>query len=248
MKNIKVNLFTWILILIFFMCGFINNAFIIIFILLFHDFGHIIVIKLFKLKITSLEFYPFGGVIKLDKDLNTPFYIEFLIAIAGVVMQLFLFFFSKIFFNYLDYCLFIKYNIAIILFNLLPIVPLDGYCLFNAILNYFFSFKTSLSITFYISLVGILFVIILNLYLHINNFFIVFLLLYRTLEFYKNKNFVFNKFLLERYLNNYKFKYLSTKTGDLSILKINTFQYFKDGSRVVSETKKLKEYFNNNIY
>ena len=56
-------------------------------------------------------------------------------------------------------------------------------------------------------------------------------------------NYIFNKFLLERYLNKYEFKYLSTREGDLDILKLDTYQYFKEKEKVVGEAKKLQERF-----
>ena len=49
--------------------------------------------------------------------------------------------------------------------------------------------------------------------------------------------------LFERYLKKYKFKYISTKKGNLDILKIDTYQYFKESGKMVSEAKKLQERF-----
>ena len=59
----------------------------------------------------------------------------------------------------------------------------------------------------------------------------------------KDYKYIYNKFLLERYLKKYKFKYISTKKGNLDILKIDTYQYFKENEKIVSEAKKLQERF-----
>ena len=44
-------------------------------------------------------------------------------------------------------------------------------------------------------------------------------------------------------VKKYKFKYISTKKGNLDILKIDTYQYFKESGKIVSEAKKLQERF-----
>ena len=64
--------------------------------------------------------------------------------------------------------------------------------------------------------------------------------MYKQVKEYK---YIYNKFLLERYLKKYKFKYISTKKGNLDILKIDTYQYFKEKGKIVSEAKKLQERF-----
>lgn len=64
--------------------------------------------------------------------------------------------------------------------------------------------------------------------------------MYKQVKEYK---YIYNKFLLERYLKKYKFKYISTKKGNLDILKIDTYQYFKESGKIVSEAKKLQERF-----
>ena len=82
-----------------------------------------------------------------------------------------------------------------------------------------------------------------NYWFSLNNYLIVSLFVVKTYYTYKNYNYIFNKFLLERYLNKYVFKYLSTREGDLDILKLDTYQYFKEKEKVVGEAKKLQERF-----
>ena len=60
--------------------------------------------------------------------------------------------------------------------------------------------------------------------------------------------YIYNRFLLERYLKKYKFKYLNTKVGTLDILKLDTYQYFKEDKKIVSEEKKLAERFDKSRY
>ncbi|MBR5370425.1 MAG: hypothetical protein IK137_03895 [Bacilli bacterium] len=97
------------------------------------------------------------------------------------------------------------YHYSILMFNLLPIYPLDGGKLVKLFLNKIISYKSSLKLIIYLSyLVTILLLLIskksINTYIMIS-----FLLILITKE--KNKiDYIYNKYLLERYLNNYSFK------------------------------------------
>ena len=244
MKIIKVNALTLYFLLLLFLCGFIKIGLIIFFIVIFHELGHVFFIKLFKYKIIDITIYPFGGIIKTDKDINTPPNKELLISSGGIIAQIILFiiiYFLPI--SILTKEILYKYNLSIMIFNVLPIIPLDGSIILNAILNKFFSFKVSYHLYFFISCLGIVLYLLSNYWFSLNNYLIVSLFVVKTYYAYKNYNYIFNKFLLERYLNKYVFKYLSTREGDLDILKLDTYQYFKEKEKVVGEAKKLQERF-----
>ena len=69
------------------------------------------------------------------------------------------------------------------------------------------------------------------------------LFIIKTYYAIKNYKYLKTRFLLERYLNKYDFKHISTKSGNLDILKLDTYQYFREQDRIVSEYKKLQEKF-----
>ena len=91
MKTIKINFLTIYFLLLLFLCGYLKVGLIIFFIVIFHELGHILFIKLFNYKIVSINIYPFGGITKINKDINTPVNKELIIAAAGVIFQLLLF-------------------------------------------------------------------------------------------------------------------------------------------------------------
>ena len=69
-----------------------------------------------------------GALIKFDSNLNKPLKEEFIVAIMGVIFQtIFIYFFNN------EY-LVISYKI-ILIFNLIPIYPLDGAKIVNLLLN-----------------------------------------------------------------------------------------------------------------
>ncbi len=244
MKIIKVNFLTIYFLFILFLCGYLKIGLCIFLIILIHELGHVFFIKILKYKVKKIEIFPFGGITKIEKDINTSTNKEILIASGGIIFQLILLIVIK----YLPISAYtenilLKYNMSIIFFNILPIIPLDGSVILNSILNKLFSYKKSYYIYLTISIVGIILYIFSNYYYSLNNYLIVGLLIVKTYYAYKNYHYLFNRFLLERYLNKYEFKYLNTKEGNLDILKIDTYQYFKENNKVVSEKQKLGKLF-----
>ena len=106
------------------------------------------------------------------------------------------------------------YNYSILIFNLLPIYPLDGGKLINILLSYIFSYKNSYIITMIISFIIsilILFISITNTFnLTFNLFLMISLIITKLIEEYRKRKYYFNKFKLERFLKNYKFKRIKT--------------------------------------
>ena len=244
MKIIKINFVTIYFLLILFLCGYLKIGLIIFLIVIIHELGHVFFALLFHYKILNITIYPFGGITKINKDLNTPIYKELLIASGGVIFQLILF----LIINYLPLSIyfksnFIKYNISILFFNLLPIIPLDGSVILNSFLNMIFSYKKSYYIYFIISVIGIFLYLFTNIWFSLNNYLIISLFIIKTIYAWKNYKFLLNRFLLERYINKYEYKFINTKEGNLDILKIDTYQYFKENGKIVSEMTKLKERF-----
>ena len=248
MKIIKVNPLTLYFLLLLFLCGFIKIGLIIFFIVIFHELGHVFFIKLFKYKIIDITIYPFGGIIKTDKDINTPPNKELLISSGGIIAQIILFIiicFLPI--NILTKEILYKYNLSIMFFNILPIIPLDGSIIINSLLNKIFSYKLSYYLYIIISIIFTIIYLLFNYWYSINNYLIVSLFIIKTYYAIKNYKYLKTRFLLERYLNKYEFKYISTKIGNLDILKLDTYQYFRENGSIVSEHTKLKEKFDNNI-
>lgn len=143
---------------------------------------------------------------KFKMSLNISLTEEFFVLIMGPVFQCLAYLILAIVLkNYIH--LINLYHYSILIFNLLPIYPLDGGKLMNIILCNKLSFKNSLTMSILVSYV----VIILLLFLNIKNVYLnliitVVFLLYKVTREYNQINFIYNKFLLERYLNKYNFK------------------------------------------
>ena len=207
--------------------------------ILIHESGHIIVSLLFKWNIDKIIILPFGGLTKYNEIINRPLIEEFLIAISGIIFQ-FLFYLSVK--DFIDYEYFSFINYFIILFNLIPIYPLDGSKILNIFFNIITSFKNSLSLTIIISYI---FIIIFSLLFFNINKIIAFVLIFLMLEvnkLYKERKELFNKFLLERYLNEFKFKKKKTINNVDKMKKDYRHLFYIDG-RYLTENYFLKKMF-----
>lgn len=170
-------------------------------IILFHELGHILSGLYFNWNIEKVLLLPFGGITIFNNNINHSLKEEFIICLCGPLFQITFYLLVK---NYLEISD-IHYNLLI--FNLLPIVPLDGSKLLSVILNKFFSFKTSLYLTDFISIITIF----LLIYLLITNknlllYLVIIFLVFKVISEIKNVRYVFNRFLLERYYNPVKYK------------------------------------------
>ncbi len=244
MKTIRVNNYTYIFLLIAFLCGYIKNALIILIIVIIHELGHVFFIKKYHEKIINITLYPFGGITKVNKDLNTPIKEELVIASGGVLFQIIIYFITVIIpFTMHTKELIINYNNIIILFNLLPIIPLDGSIIINSILNRFLAYTKSYIINNIISVVSIILFVIYNYNYSLNNYLIICFLIYKTYESINNYKYIKQRFFLERYLYNYRYKRIKNYTKRINDLKIDTKHYFFNDNKVVNEKEKLQELF-----
>lgn len=207
MKNIiKVNICFYILFLISIFTGNFKKFIIITLITIFHEIGHIIVSILFKFKIEKIVIVPFGLITIFNKPINTKIYKDLIITLMGPLFQFLLFFIIKD-----EKVLSINYNL--LLFNLIPIIPLDGSKLLNILFELIFPLKFSYMLSLFVSLIILFSFLKLNLTVVL----VVLIYLINNIKYYKNFKIYFNKFLLERYLYDYNFK----------VIKVNKITSFK---------------------
>ena len=118
--------------LLFISIGYFRFLFYFMLLILIHELGHILISLIFKWNIDKIIILPFGGLTKYNEIINRPLIEEFLIAISGIIFQLIFYILIK---DYIDYKYFSAINYFIILFNLIPIYPLDGSKILNLLLS-----------------------------------------------------------------------------------------------------------------
>lgn len=157
----------------------------------------------FKVEVDKIYIYPLGGITKLNMDLNIHPFKEFIITITGLLFQNIAYLLLIIIF---DKELVLKYHLSILLFNLLPIYPLDGGKLLKLVIELFIPYKKSLKLSVYLSYILVIILYIKNLSIKLDIIITVILLIFLVVKEHKKINYNYHKFKLERYLNNYKFK------------------------------------------
>jgi len=252
LTKLKINNLTYFLLFLCLLTGMFKNIILILLIVLIHEFGHILFIKKLKYHINSVDIYPFGGITKVEKDINSPINHDLIIATGGFIFQtllliVFIILFKLNLIKEATYSLFLTYNKSILIFNLLPIIPLDGYVILKSILEKYLTFKKTHYLAVIISIIGIIGYLQYNYVYSLNNYMIVTLLIYKTFESLKNYKYIYNRFLLERYINVYPYKKTKQeKKMSLQNLKKETIHFFKVGNKYVHEKEMLKKRFDKN--
>lgn len=189
-------------------------------------------------KIEKVILLPFGALTIFNTDLNKKIFEEFLIVIMGPIFQVI---FTFILYYFSETKEVIYYSFSILFFNLLPIYPLDGSKLLNLFLNKIISFKRSHILVIFISISMIVF---LTFKYNFNLIFILIMmfLFVKVIWEIKNHESLFNRFLLERYLNNYQFRKMKKiNSMNLCLMKRDYRHVFYDGFKYISEASRLKK-------
>ncbi|QHS22901.1 stage IV sporulation protein FB [Virgibacillus sp. MSP4-1] len=191
--------------------GVITGSFVeiaIIFFLIFiHEMGHVGMALFFRWRITNVMFWPFGGVMDTEEYFTRSYKEEFLVVLAGPLQHIWIHVLLtqlveiELFPVYLlEYA--IVYNLQLLLFNLLPIYPLDGGRILLLLLSYKVPFKKVLGYTIYLSVLCILIglsIATVNHWLTFHTLLLAgFLFIENRLE-WKRKHYVFIRHLMARY-------------------------------------------------
>jgi len=177
--------------------------------IIIHELGHLSAAMYYKWNLDKIAIYPFGGCVKFSEQVNRKIKEELIILIMGPLTQIIFYFLmiqlsQKGFMTYRNIEIFKTYNYTLLAFNLLPIYPLDGGRILNLILNYFFPYKKGNKITI-ISSVLIL-IPLIALYRNMNFTLMGILLFTEVLIYSKRQSYLYNKMLLERYINPKEYK------------------------------------------
>lgn len=189
------------------------NSFILYFLLiLIHELGHFISAITFNWNVDKIYFYPYGGYTKFNEDINRPLKEELIILLMGPIIQIIFYLIFSSFLSVKDQELLRVYHYSILIFNLLPIYPLDGGKLFNILLSFYFPYKTSYIVTMLISYIVSIVILLSSLFnsynLSFNLYLMITLIIIKLTEEYKKRKYYYNKFKLERCIKEYHFNKL----------------------------------------
>lgn len=209
--KIKIHYSTIFLYFVAFLTGKFIPFFIYFLIASIHELSHILLAKIFKLKVKKIEIYPFGLSATLDSLNSLHPFKSILILLAGPLSYFLSFLVLKtlFYFDVLSYNMFIKsleINRIVALFNLLPIWPLDGSKIMFYILSFFVTLRKCYYYVIVTSIISTLYVVfktIKNPQLVILTFLII-----SQIQLLINYNYEYLKTLVMRlnYKKDYKIK------------------------------------------
>lgn len=206
MTIFKIHILYWLMTIICVFTGYFKPFLYFSLLIIIHEIGHLTGAIIYKWKIQKVIILPFGGITIFNEYISKSLFEEFIILIMGPLFQIIFYFsYTKIFgFNNLLF----SYHYTLLFFNLLPIYPLDGYKLMNLFFNKILSFKTSHLLTMIISNITVILILTITIIYKFNLIMLIALifLLYKNVEEISKHEFIFNKFLLERYLYNINLK------------------------------------------
>ena len=209
--------------------------------IIIHEFGHFLCAKTFGIETDKIYIYPLGGISKFHMMINCNPIKEFMILIMGPIFQniaflILSFFFSKEIVS--------PYHIGILVFNLLPIYPLDGGKLFNLGINVFIPFRKSFQISIVISYVIAVVILFMNHHLSINMILTYVFLLFLIRKEEMRIPFYYHKFLLERFLYSIPFSKKKLIFHSHSFYRYY-YNILKDGEKQVGEKEFLYKKYGN---
>ena len=201
LKHIYLDKLFYFFLLIIILTGNFNNFVPYFSLLIIHEFGHAIIGIMMGYNLDKIIIYPYGGITVFNLPLNIPLNKELLILVMGPIFQILGYLVLKQFYSHIY-----LYHYALLFFNLLPIYPLDGGKIFNILCGYLFNYLKSFYITFIISILFIIGVLIYSLNnFNLNLLLMVLFMFIKLLKIYQKRYFYYNRFLLERYLYEYHF-------------------------------------------
>ncbi|MBR7796957.1 MAG: site-2 protease family protein [Bacillota bacterium] len=223
------------ILLVFIIISFFTGTFmelaILLFIVFFHEMGHFMMATFFKWRIRKVMLWVFGGVMDTDEHGSKPIREELLVTCAGPFQHIILFIVLFLLGDLgmlpqavMD--LFLYYNSIILLFNLLPLWPLDGGKLLFLCLSSLVPYKKAYYAVIIFSMIAsilLLLIQLITLPFTLSSFFIFIFLFMENKTEWKQRYYAFFRFLLKRYEGKNRFarKVLPIRvSSDQSLLEV----------------------------
>lgn len=252
----------WVILGIGGMTGLFKEIIMVLMIVFIHELGHSLVALRFGWRIRRITLLPFGGMAEMDEHGNRPVKEEILVILAGPLQHLWLIGGSYLLVNTSiwsegDHRMFLFHNLTILLFNLLPVLPLDGGKLIFSIQSIFLPFQKSYDRSVVISVLLLSSITVAALTMipfHLNLIVTIgFIWVQHYLE-WKQRHYLFLRFLLERKRSkkrrtNHILQVPATITVAEAIRKVyrerELLLFFKNGTEVfqIDERTLLEAYF-----
>lgn len=205
----KLNILFLLILFLFSISGLFLTASINFIIVILHELAHSVIAQKEGVRVNEIELLPFGGVAKFRDLIQLKPKSEMKISLAGPIFNLILAAITLILLRYkiiplLSGFYFIKINLTIGLFNLIPALPLDGGRVLRAFLTNKIGFKEATYYTLRLSRVIAIFLGIIGVigicygYANIILLFIAFFIYFATLKEGRYASYVLMQYIAKK--------------------------------------------------
>ena len=241
--------YTYILIALgFILTGYFHNLLIFTSIIIIHELGHYTIAKINKLNVEKIIIYPYGGLVKMNNPINTNINKELMVAISGIIFQLIyylliIYLYQKGIIREYIFELFKTYNKSILIFNVLPIHPLDGSKILNLLLSKILPFNKANKLNIIISIITLIIILYINYYnFNYTTLLIIGIIIDNIIKYQKEIKYIFNKFLLERYIYNITYN-KRKKINKIDNMYKDKYHIIKENNTYITEKQALYHKF-----
>ncbi len=262
LRIVSIHPLFWMTIGLSFLTGRFREMLLLFAVVLIHEVGHATAARFLGWRVTEIVLLPFGGVAVVDEHGNRPLKEELIVILAGPVQHVWmmgggLLLHEMGLWNEM-YDLFMLHNMMVLLFNLLPIWPLDGGKLLFLFYTMIYPFKAAHRMMLQSSLVFLFILILLTAYFfpfHLNLWMVIVFLCAAHFKEWKHHPYIYVRFLLERYTKSYDGRkqvlpvMAETRLSDV-LAMFSRGKYYQinvqDMNREVDEQFLLEAYFKKN--
>lgn len=209
-------------------------------IIFIHEMGHATAASFFSWRIKKITLLPFGGVAEMDEHGNRPLKEEAIVVISGPLQHVWMVLAAYVLVSLsvipVDlFHLFLDYNLMILIFNLFPVWPLDGGKLLFLLFSLKKPFPEAHRLTLILSFLSLSFfsiLIVIAAPLHLNVWIVIAFLFFSLYHEWKQRRFIFMRFLLERYYGKKSsLQLLKPIQADEQDLLIHVLEKFQRGCK-----------------
>ncbi len=139
--RIKLNVFFILFLFASYFIGWFQQSLILFASVMLHEIGHVAAARSMGMKVYEVELLPYGGVARMEGLSKYGGFAEASVAVAGPAVSLALAIACYLLKGYSELFVFsYNYNLIICLFNLTPVIPLDGGRIARNVMVYFMGY------------------------------------------------------------------------------------------------------------
>lgn len=140
--RIKLNVFFILFLFASYFTGWLKQSLILFISVVFHEFGHVLAAKKLRINVYEIELMPYGGVSRMEDLSKFGGAKEAAVSAAGPAASLALALACSLFRDFGEVFNFgLRYNLIICIFNLIPVIPLDGGKIARNLFIFFMGYK-----------------------------------------------------------------------------------------------------------